>query len=91
MLISEKRKMVIIKKVEEISNVKYPTHLPIKTEMKILKQLRKQIERDWGKRCGTFAIDCAVCQVHLGLTILEQKYKVVSPLLWRKVRLPKKK
>lgn len=41
---------------------------------KTIKNLRKLIEKDWGKSCKAFAIDCSSCQIHLALAILEQKY-----------------
>lgn len=44
--------------------------------MKLIKDLRKEIEKNWGKKCKSFAIDCCVCQVHLALDILEQKYDI---------------
>lgn len=55
--------------------------------MKLIKQLRKQIEKDWGNRCSDFAIDCVVCQMHLALAILEQRYDLAIDVeLWKKTR-----
>lgn len=43
-----------------------------------LKKWRERIEKDWGKKCNDFYIDCCVCQVHLALEILEQRYAFAS-------------
>ena len=58
-----------------------------------LKRIRKEIEESWGRQCPDFSIDCCVCQVHLALAILEQKYDVAIGIqLWKKARPhPKKK
>ena len=51
---------------------------------KQIKGLRKQIEKDWGKQCKSFAIECAVCQMHLALAIIEQKYDLnIDIKLWK--------
>jgi hypothetical protein len=41
------------------------------TYKKIYKQLKPKIEKDWGKRCPDFDIDCAICKVYLMLDILK--------------------
>lgn len=39
---------------------------------KILIQLRKQIEKDYGRKCQYFCEDCVVCQVYKLLEDLEE-------------------
>lgn len=38
---------------------------------KILKMLRKQILKEYGKKCPEFVFHCVVCQVYMALNILE--------------------
>ena len=45
--------------------------------MKLVIQLRKQIIKDYGKKCRTFEIGCVTCQAHLSLGILESLYDMV--------------
>lgn len=41
---------------------------------KILKDLRKHIRKDFGKKCPDFHWGCTVCSVHMALEILEDMY-----------------
>ena len=42
----------------------------------LILQLRKQIIKDYGKKCRTFEIGCVACQAHLSLGILESLYDI---------------
>ena len=41
---------------------------------KLLKQIRKKIEHDWGKKCKDFCFGCSVCWAHQTLENLESMY-----------------
>ena len=58
----------------------------------IIKNLRKQIEKDWGVQCKAFAIGCCGCQAHLALVILEELYDMIldMPMLKKARKHPKK-
>ena len=40
-----------------------------------LKQIRKKIEHDWGKKCKEFCFGCSVCWAHQTLETLESMYE----------------
>ena len=57
---------------------------------KQLKKLRKQLIKDWGKKCPDFNINCCVCKVHLALEILEHGY-VIGVKIYKQARPHKKR
>ena len=44
--------------------------------MKLLKQLRAQLIKDWGKKCKDYCFGCAVFAVHRNLEELESVYEM---------------
>ena len=39
---------------------------------KLVKQIRKKVEYDWGKKCKDFGFGCCVCWAHRVLEDLEE-------------------
>ena len=42
--------------------------------MKLIKQLKKQLLKDWGKRCEDYFFGCAICSVWRAYEELESAY-----------------
>ncbi len=47
----------------------------MRKEQRAIKDLKKQIEKDAGKRCKDFNINCGLCRVYLAVDILEDFYE----------------
>ena len=43
-----------------------------------IKQLKKTIEKDWGKKCKDFSCTCVICQAWLAYAIFEDLYDAVA-------------
>ena len=46
----------------------------------LLKELKKQLEYDWGKPCKDYADGCGVCRIWFAYKILHQSYGLYSHL-----------
>jgi hypothetical protein len=44
------------------------------TDKELLKELRKRIQKGFGKKCKEFQWGCCVCDVYLALEILEDSF-----------------
>ena len=42
---------------------------------KLIEQVRKIVEKDWGKKCKDFCFGCATCWAHQTLENIENMYK----------------
>ena len=43
---------------------------------KLYQELKKKIEKDYGKKCEDFAWGCCVCEAYICLDFLETAYKL---------------
>lgn len=49
-----------------------------------MKNLRKKIEKDWGKKCKEFVATCSVCEIHRALEVIEALYDYAGGKKYKK-------
>ena len=57
-----------------------------------IKRLKKEIEKDWGKKCPGFSPLCAVCLIWQAVEIIEKLYNTRNHITnWSKIIVSSKK
>ena len=57
-----------------------------------MNNFKKKLEKDWGKKCEDFSLNCAVCIVWRAFEVIEQLYeKKLHITNWEKILKKDKK